>query len=214
MGSRCSVLGAHLQSCVSTLEYPLPPAFSQVVNLSQDLTAAFSKKRNKMSELLWSHCVSLQITYKMSFPWTGEQGGGSLLQAQLTFRQQLTQKLSLSFSTFLFPSAICSRWLFKQHPVPPRCVPSQVFLLLFVTDVWSYVFSANTLLPSLPDAISLEAVSSHTCVLICACFAMCLCSGGWFLLFQLPDLGKALTGFFTYNLCGKVAAVFPSFSKA
>lgn len=66
MGSRCSVLGAHLQSCVSTLEYPLPPAFSQVVNLSQDLTAAFFKKRNKMSELLWSHCVSLQITYPLN----------------------------------------------------------------------------------------------------------------------------------------------------
>lgn len=81
MGSRCSVLGAHLQSCVSTLEYPLPPAFSQVVNLSQDLTAAFSKKRNKMSELLWSHCVSLQITYKMSFPWTGEQGAPNSLSA-------------------------------------------------------------------------------------------------------------------------------------
>lgn len=166
-------------------------------------------------EIKWaSFFEAIVFLYKSPTPWTGEEGGGSLLQTQLTFRQQLIQKLSLSFSTFLFPSAICSHWLFKQHPVPPRCVPFKVFLLLFVTVVWSYVFSANALLPSLPDAVSFEALSSHMCVLICACFAMCLCSGGWFLLFQLPDLGKALTAFFTCNLCGKVAAVFPSFSKA
>lgn len=192
------------------MECPLLPTFSQVSSLSQDITAASFKKRNKMSELLWSHCVSLQITYKFFF-WMGEQGGGSLLHPNLLSASTWPKSFLPLSVPFYVPQGTCSHWLFKQHPMPLRCVPFQVFLLLFVTDMPSHVFSANTVLPPLSDAINLEVLSSYMCVLIHACFAMCLCSGGWYLLFQLPDFRKALTGFFTCSLCGQVTAVFPSF---
>lgn len=49
------------QSCVNTLGSPLLPTYNQVITLSQGLTVPSFKKRNKMSDLLWGHCASLQI---------------------------------------------------------------------------------------------------------------------------------------------------------
>lgn len=176
----------HSPTKLCTLFCPCSAKWLASVKASQ----RFPLKRERKWVIFFEAIVFLgESPTKCPFPEQGNKEG--FLYYNPNSLSAITWPKSFLFQCFFISLKDILPLVIQQHPLPPQCVPFQVFLLLFVTDTWSHVFSANALLFPLLDAINLEAPSSCMCVPGPACFAMCPCSRGCYLLFLLPDLGKA-----------------------